>query len=384
VSSQDLFAEHVPLMKPWLGEEEALAAREAILSGWLSMGPKTAEFERSLADLVGARHGVATNSATSALHLGLLTARLSPDSEVICPAFTCMATVNAILHAGAKVVFAEIDPRTYNVDPVHVAELVGPRTRAIMVVHQIGMPADLDALGAIAKKHDLFVIEDAATSVGAKYKGRYLGGHGNPTAYSFHPRKMITTGEGGMLMLDDDAAAERARILRSAGASVSDLARHQAKGVILQEYVAAGFNYRLTDVQAAIGLVQLTKLQRMLEERARQAAFYDRALSSLDEVVTPFVPSYAAPAWSSYFIVLRGARVARDTVIKRLAERGVSCRKGIVPLYAEPVFRDEYPRLHFPHTEAAAANGIFLPIFPGLQERDQLTVVDRLKEALVP
>jgi perosamine synthetase len=381
--SSDLFAGHIPLMKPWLGDEEVAAAREVILSGWVSMGPKAAEFESAIASLVGAKHGIATNSATSALHLGILGKHLPPDSDVICPAFTCMATANAILHAGCRVVFAEIEERTFNLDPAHVADLIGPRTRAIMVVHQIGLPADLDAFAALARKHDLAVIEDAATAFGAKYKGSYLGASGNPVAYSFHPRKMITTGEGGMLMTGEDRIASEARVLRSAGASVSDLERHHAKGAILQQYVAAGFNYRFTDIQAAIGLVQLSKLARILDERTRQAAFYDRELARIDGIETPYVPPWATPAWSSYFIKLRTSiRVPRDTVIRRMVERGVSCRKGIVPLYVEPFFRETHGQLRFPHTESAAASGIFLPIFPGLDEKSQLAVVNALESAI--
>ncbi len=381
--SDDLFAGQIPFLKPWLGEEEAAAVREVILSGWISLGPKTASFESALAEYVGARHAVATNAATTALHLALLVAGVVPGDEVLCPSFTCMATINAILLAGGVPRFVDIERRTYNMDAQDAARRLTPRTRAIVLVDQIGLPADLDAFRALAQRHDLLLIEDAATALGARYKGKVVGGCGVPACFSFHPRKMITTGEGGMLVLDDAAAAERARILRSAGASVSDLARHQAKGTIVQEYIEAGFNYRLTDMQAAMGLVQLRKLPAMLQARRDQARFYDDALVRIDAVEAPYVPSYAEPAYSSYCIRLRpGARVTAHDVVVRMAERAVSCRHGIQPLHREPYFRERGKDLSLPETEAAAAETLFLPIFPGLSEGNQQRVVDALAESV--
>jgi dTDP-4-amino-4,6-dideoxygalactose transaminase len=227
-------------------------------------------------------------------------------------------------------------------------------------------------------------VDDAATALGAKYEDKPLGGHGVPTAYSFHPRKMITTGEGGMLMTDDAAVAERARVLRSTGASVSDLVRHQAKGAIFQQYFESGYNYRMTDMQAAIGLVQLGKLDAMIAQRAAQAKLYDELLSSIEEVSAPFVPSYATPAWSSYCIRLTAkAKVSADDVVKRMAERNVSCRRGIQPLHHEPYFRERMTDLVLPETEAAARETMFLPIFPGLTEDEQRSVIAALASSLV-
>lgn len=381
--SQDLFANHVPLMRPWLGEEEVQAIREVVLSGWVCLGPKAAELERRIAAMVGAKHGVATNSATSALHLTMQVMGVKPGDEVIIPTFTCMANANAVVIAGGVPTFADIDRRTYNLDAADVERRIGPKTRAIMMVDQIGLPADLDAMKAVADKHSLLLFDDAATAFGAKYKGRYLGGHGVPTSYSFHPRKMITTGEGGMIMLDDDAWAERARVLRSTGASVSDLKRHEAKGALFQEYFESGYNYRLTDIQAAMGLVQLDKVPAMLQQRADQAARYHALLAKLEEVEPPFVPEWATHAWSSYCIRLRpGAKVSADEVVRRMAERNVSCRRGIQPLHHEPYFRDRWASDHFPETEAAAKETLFLPIFPGLTEQEQLQVVAALEQSL--
>jgi perosamine synthetase len=381
--STDLFANQIPFLKPWLGEEEAAAAREVILSGWVSLGPKTAEFERAVASFVGARHGVATNAATTALHLALLVTGVQAGDEVLCPSFTCMATANAIILAGANVRFADIDARTYNLDPGDAEARITSRTRAVMMVDQIGLPADLDAFRTLSDRHGLILIEDAATALGARYKGRYPGGSGVPACFSFHPRKMITTGEGGMLVTDNDAWAERARMLRSTGASVSDLVRHQAKGTIVQEYLEAGFNYRLTDVQAAIGLVQMTRLQAIMAERKQQAALYDEALAEVDEIEPPHVPAYAEHAYSSYCIRLRSSRLNAHELVLRLAARGVSCRHGIQPLHLEPYFRERTAGLRLPESEAAARETLFLPIFPGLAPEQLQRVVAELKTALV-
>lgn len=380
----DLFAEQVPLMRPWLGEEEAAAIREVVLGGWICIGPKVAEFEKQIAQLVGAKHAVATTSATSALHLTMQVMGLNAGDEVILPSFTCMANANAVVVAGGVCRFADVERGTYNLDPDDVERRIGPKTKAIMMVDQIGLPADLDRFKALAKKHGLILLDDAATAFGAKYKGQYTGGHGVPCCYSFHPRKMITTGEGGMLVTDDDAWAERARVLRSTGASVSDLARHQAKGAVFQQYFESGYNYRMTDMQAAMGLVQLGKLDAMLAQRAEQARYYGELLASVDEITPPHVPDYATHSWSSYCVrTTKAAKVSADEIVKRMATRNVSCRRGIQPLHFEPYFAEHMKGLHLAETELAAQETFFLPIFPGLRPDEQRTVVEAIKQSLV-
>ena len=379
----DLFSDHIPLLRPWVGDEEVAAAAAAIRSGWLSQGPKVAEFENAVAAYVGAKHAVATTACTTALHLSLRIRGVGPGDDVLLPSFTCMACANAIHHTGARPVFADIDPRTYNLDAASAEAALTPRTKAIMLVHQIGLVGDVDALVSVARKHGLALIEDGACTLGGTYKGKRVGGLGHPTTFSFHPRKMITTGEGGMITTDDAELAEKARCLRATGASISDLERHKAKGVLVQQYFDYGYNYRMTDMQAAIGLVQLGKLPAMLEQRAAQAARYTAALAEIEELEPPFVPPYATHAWSSYLLRVRpGSGVDRDALLRGMAEAGISCRTGIQPLHWEPFYREQWTGLKLPATEAAARETMFLPIFPGLTEREQDRVIRALKQVV--
>lgn len=382
--TDDLFAQQIPLMRPWLGEEEAAAMRDVVLSGWVCLGPKVAEFERRIAELVGAKHAVATTSATSALHLTMQVMGVKAGDEVILPSFTCMANANAIVIAGGVCRFADIERQTYNLDPEDVERRITPKTRAIMMVDQIGLPANIDRFRALAHEHGLILLDDSATAFGAKYKGKYMGGHGVPSCFSFHPRKMITTGEGGMLVTNDDGWAERARVLRSTGASVSDLKRHEAKGALFQQYFESGYNYRMTDVQAAMGLVQLGKLDAMLAQRAAEAKLYGELLASIEEIEPPFVPEYATHCWSSYCVrTTKKAKVSADEMVRRMAARNVSCRRGIQPLHFEPYFKEQMADLSLVETESAARETFFLPIFPGLREDEQRTVIEAVKQSLV-
>ena len=365
----------IPLSRPEFGDEEARAVAEVLKSGWVSQGPKVAEFESLVAARVGAAHGIATTSCTTSLHLALVASGVGPGDEVICPSYSFIATANAVLYAGGTPVFADIDADTWNLDPSDVAARVTPRTKAILAVHQVGLAADLDRLRAAAPAH-VPIVEDAACAIGSFYKGRPVGSSGNVSCLSFHPRKTISLGEGGMVLTSDAAVADRVRRLRSHGASVSDLDRHRAQGLVFEEYRELGYNYRMTDIQAAIGIEQLKRLNDLLARRRAVALRYNAAFCKVEQIQTPAEPSYATHAYQSYAIRLRqSCRVGRDDVMRELIAAGVSCRRGIPPIHLEPLYlRKGSPAL--PVTEAVAAASIFIPMYASLPDADQARVID--------
>jgi dTDP-4-amino-4,6-dideoxygalactose transaminase len=372
----------VPLARPSFGREEEEALLAALRSGWVTQGPRVEEFEARFAEAVGAPHAVAVSSGTAALFLALHALALGAGDEVIAPALGFIATANAIVHAGATPVLVDVDPATCNVDPEAVAAAVTPRTRAILLVHQLGLPADLDALQASAERHGLVLVEDAACAVGARHRGRPIGGSGNACCFSFHPRKVLVTGEGGMLTTADARLAERLRRLRHQGMSVSDLERHRAERAIVESYAEIGYNFRLSDLHAAVGLAQLARLEALLAERRRLAARYDAAFAG-SRVLRPRAPAWAEANHQSYLVRLEGADAeARRRILERLHRRGIGARRGLMAIHLEPAYRDRPPRAPLPHTEAAAASTLVLPLFPGLAEDDQDYVVSELRAAV--
>lgn len=369
-------AREIPFSRPDFDERETRAVSEVLASGWVSQGPKVARFEQLFAERVGARAGVATTSCTTALHLALILAGVGPGDEVIGPSYTFIATANAVLYTGATPVFADIDPATWNIDPADALSRITERTKAIMLVHQVGLAADLDAFRPATAK-GIALIEDAACAIGATYRGRSVGSHGNIACWSFHPRKTISIGEGGILTTDDGALAERARGLRSFAATVSDHDRHQAKGIVYEEYRELGYNYRMTDIQAAIGIEQLAKLDRLLARRREIARRYDEAFRALAGVKLPARPAYAEHAFQSYAIrLLPECPTDRDALLARLVAAGISCRRGIPPIHLEPLYRDRFGSRPLPVTEAVAARSLFLPIFASLEDEDQTRIIE--------
>ena len=268
----------VPFAKPYFTGTEGDVVAEVISSGWVSQGPKVRDFERTFAERVGALDAVATTNCTTALQLALYVSGVGPGDEVIVPSLSFIATANAVWQNNATPVFADVDPRTYNLDPASVERAITPRTKAIMPVHQLGLPADMDPLLALAHEHGLALVEDAACAVGARYKSRPVGSISPMACFSLHPRKVITTGEGGMIAVNDAEAAARLRKLRQHAMDVSDLARHSARDVVIESFPERGWNYRMTDLQAALGLCQLEILDWILEERERQAKRYGQLL----------------------------------------------------------------------------------------------------------
>jgi dTDP-4-amino-4,6-dideoxygalactose transaminase len=373
----------IPFSRPEFDESEARAVADVLATGWVSQGPKVAQFEELFADRIGVRHAVATTSCTTALHLALIVAGIGHGDEVICPSYSFIATANAILYAGATPVFADIEPDTWNLDPRDVEKRVTPRTKAILPVHQVGLAADLDRLSALAGRR-LTIVEDAACAIGSTYHGRPVGSSGNIACFSFHPRKTISTGEGGMLTTDDGEIAEHARRLRSHAASVSALSRHQAKGVVFEEYSELGYNYRMSDLQAAVGVEQLRKLDQLLARRRAVADRYNAAFGSLAEVKIPATPSYAVHAYQSYGLYLTpSCQCGRDDLLRELAGLGISCRRGIPPIHLEPLYASRYDPISLLVTEEVAARSIFLPIFASLSDADQHRVIDTVISILI-
>jgi perosamine synthetase len=363
-----------------LGPREELAVLDVLRSGWLVQGPKVAEFEAAVASYVGARHAVATSSCTAALHLALVLHGIGPGDEVIVPSFTFIATANAVVYAGGTPVFVDIDARTYNIDATAVADAITPRTKAIMPVHQLGLAADLDTLGTIARRHDLLLIEDAAPAIGATYRGRRVGGLGNTTCFSFHPRKAITTGEGGMLLSDDDGLAARARVLRAHGMSLSDLTRHRADRVLFEEYHELGYNYRLTDLQGALGIAQISRLDTVIEHRREVARRYAAALHHVEGVRLPPSSPDTPHTYQSFMIEVPPG--FRDTLMNELLAVGVATRRGVMAIHTEPLYHNRAPFLRLPVTESATRDTLLLPMYATMTSIEQEYVVEHFLRAL--
>ncbi len=371
----------IPITRLSVGDEEGAAAAEAIRSGWLTQGPRGERFERAVAEYVGAPHAIAVSSCTTALHLALVAAGVGPGDEVICPSFTFIATANAIVYAGATPVFVDIDPATYNINPALIEAAITPRTAAILPVSQIGLPADLDAVIAIARRHGLRVIEDAAPSLGAAIGDRRLGAISDVTCFSFDARKILTTGEGGMVLTADEGIATRVRALRAHAASVSTLARHAAAGGVVEErYPEVGYNYKLTDVQAAIGLVQMTKLDAFVAARRQRAARYAELLESDGRLTIPAEPPGRVHVYQSYCVRL-GAGASRTAVMSAMAAQGVATRR-IMACHLEPAYAMNPLRFPLPETERAERETLLLPIYPDLTAGQQSDVATALTGAL--
>jgi perosamine synthetase len=374
---------HIPVTRPYMDEAEAQAAAAAIRSGWIAQGPLVAEFEAACAARIGSKHAVAVTNCTSALHIALICSGIGPDDEVIVPSFTFVASANAIRHVGARPVFVDIDPSTYNLDPCLLEAALSPATRGIMTVDQIGLPSDLDAVSAFARKHGLAVVEDAAPAMGSSYKGRAVGSISPITCFSFHPRKSISTGEGGLLATDSDDVAARAKLLRSHGASVSDLARHNAKSVVIEDYVEVGYNYRMTDIQAAIGLEQLKKLDFILDRRRHLAARYGSIFADMPGVTPPFVPEYATHTFQSYAVRIDPKVADRDSVMHQMLDKGISTRRGVMAIHEAAAYASTLEgRVSLPVTEAATRQTLLLPIYTTMSDDDLDYVIESLNISL--
>jgi len=367
----------IPIARPHFRGREAEDIAEVIASGWVTQGPKVAEFETRVAEQVDAPFMVATTSCTTALHLSLLVSSIGPGDEVIVPSLSFIATANAVRHCGATPIFADVDSVTYNLDPVAVEASITEHTRAIIPVHQVGLPADIDAFASLASTHNLTIIEDAACALGARYRDRAIGSGPWLSCFSFHPRKTVTAGEGGMIAVHDESTAERLRRLRHHGMSVSDMDRHSSEHVVVEHYDEVGYNYRMTDLQAALGLSQMDVLDYCLSERRRLAERYTEAFEGLDGLQVPREPPPLHHAWQSYMVqVAEDAPTARDALMITLLEDGIATRRGIMASHLEAPYVGSWD---LPVTERLARTGMLLPLFPDLSDADQDRIIERVR-----
>jgi perosamine synthetase len=367
-------------MKPWLGAEEAQAAAEAVASGWVAQGPRVAAFEQALAARVGAFDAVVVSSCTTALHLALVVLGIGPGDEVVVPSLSFIATANAARYVGATPVFADVERATQNLTVATVAAAVTPATRAVILVHQAGVPADVAAIHAYCDPLGIAVVEDAACAIGSTYRGRLIGADSDLVAFSFHPRKVITTGEGGMLTAADPDTAARLRRLREHGMSVSAAERHSAGKAVIEQYLETGFNYRMTDIQAAVGLVQLAKLDQIVARRRQLGLRYQQELGDLPGAVVAADPPYGTTNFQSWWMLLpEGSAVGRDELLATLAAQGISARRGIMASHLEPAYAGA-AHGDLSVTEELTRRSIILPLFHTMTDEEHEWVVRSVRD----
>jgi perosamine synthetase len=387
---------HIPITKPLFGAEEMAAVQKPLETGWVVQGPYVKEFETKFAAFTGAPYAAAASSCTTALHLAVAALGLQPGDEVIVPAFTWVATANVVEYMGAVPVFCDIDLDTFNIDPRQIEALITPRTVGMIPVHLFGLCADMPPILSIAQKHRLWVVEDAACGFGARWQGQHSGYWGDAGCFSFHPRKSITTGEGGMITTRRADLDAKMRSLRDHGASRSDLARHEQRAsFLLAEYNALGYNYRMTDMQGALGSVQMDRAAWILQERARRAACYTQRLGEIDWLKLPIVPAGHEHGWQSYVCLFQPQAAdradvlalyeRRNAVMDTLEQRGIATRQGTHAAALQGYYVEKYglrPE-QFPQAFAAEKLTITLPLYAQMTDDEQDYVVDALRE-IVP
>ncbi|WP_414568120.1 DegT/DnrJ/EryC1/StrS family aminotransferase [Nostoc sp. CCY 9925] len=395
--------QNIPIAKPWIGEAEAEAARRAIISGWVTQGPEVFGFEQDFAAYVGAKSACAVSNCTTALHLALLAVGVQPGDEVITVSHSYIATANSIRYCGAIPVFVDIEPQTYNINPILIEDAISDRTRALLVVHQMGMPCDLKAILDIAHSHNLPVIEDAACAIGSEilWDGQWekIGKpRGDIACFSFHPRKLITTGDGGMLTTNNPEWDKQFRLWRQHSMSVPDTVRHAAKQVIFESYPTLGYNYRMTDIQAAVGREQLKRLPELLQHRRYLAQRYQENLADIPGLKLPTEAVWARSNWQSYCVRLPEG-CDQLQVMQVMLDAGISTRRGVMCTHREPAYdhetwscgiaqqkcdceRGQCDRLL--ESEQAQDRTILLPLFHQMTEQEQDYVVQVLKIACQP
>ncbi|MGN6360070.1 MAG: DegT/DnrJ/EryC1/StrS family aminotransferase [Thermomicrobiales bacterium] len=375
--------------KPRIEEDEIAEVVATLRSGWIGMGPRTLQLERDFAAYTGAKHAIAVNSCTAALHLALIAAGVGPGDEVITTPLTFAATANVVTHLGATPVFADINRRTQNIDPARVAEKLTPRTKAIIPVHMLGRPADLDPLLALAREHDLAIVEDAAHAVETVYRGRHVGTIGDFTAFSFYANKNVTTGEGGMLTTDDDAAADRIRTLRLHGISKDAWKRYSSEGFSPYELIEPGFKYNMLDLTAALGIHQLRRVEENWQIRARYVALYNEAFAELAGISVPALEPLGPGdrhAWHLYPVLLDLDRLTldRNGFIDALQARNIGTGIHYTALHLQRYYRERFgmKRGDYPEAEWVSDRTVSLPLSPAMTEDDVEDVIAAVGDVL--
>lgn len=370
----------IPVAKPFLDRDDAQNAYDTILTGWVTQGPRVQEFEEKFAQYVGSKYAVAMSNCTTALHLAMVVAGVSAGDEVICPSMSYVASANSIRYVGAKVVFAEVNPVTYNLDIEDVRKKITPNTKAILLVHQIGLPADIDVFKKLCEEKNLILIEDAACAAGSEYKGKKIGSHSDLVCFSFHPRKVITTGDGGMIATSNEAYRDRLKILRQHGMSVNDRIRHESTKIIFEDHIEVGYNYRMTDIQAAVGIKQLEKLDMLVSERRKIAHQYNEAFQEISSIRIPVEEEGYFTNYQSYVIFLKPeCKISRNNLMQNLLDKGIATRRGVVTTHRETAYKKYVNGLSLPISEDASDRSIVIPLYYPMPQEEIDYVIDSIK-----
>lgn len=402
---------NIPVTIPYFTDDEAKAVEKALASGWVAQGPMVAKFEEAIASHEGIGYGVATTSCTSALHLAMVAKGLKAGMDAIVPAFTFVATANAVVETGATPIFVDIYRETFNINIENLEDILknqyekkgdsyinkktGNTLWGIVPVHEFGLCCNINKVNELAKQYQIQVVEDAACALGAMVSGTHQGAFGNPSCVSFHPRKSITTGEGGMVLTDDAALAKRMKELRTHGSTVSADARHQGKGFLLPEFNEAGYNYRMTDIQGAIGLEQVKKLDYIIEEKIKRAALYNELIKAqLPELITPMVPEGYFHTYQSYVCMLDIEKLGltsikeggefRNILLQRLEDKGIATRQGTHAVHMLGYYRNTYGYVpeDYPNAYACDHLSITLPLYIQMSDEEQRLVVQTMREEI--
>lgn len=368
----------IPYGKQTIDQDDIQAVVDVLKSDFLTTGPKIAEFEQTVADYVGAKYAVAISNGTSALHAACFAAGIGPGDEVITTPLTFAASANCVLYCGGTPVFADVDPKTYNIDPEDIRRKITDRTKAIIAVHLAGQPCDMDAIHSIAHEYGLIVIEDGAHALGSVYKGKKVGSLSDMTTFSFHPVKPITTGEGGMIVTDNEEFYKKMALFRSHGITRDDSMMTRNDGPWFYQQFDLGYNYRITDIQCALGCRQMKKLDRFLARRKEIVARYNEAFADCDNIITPYQLSDTESGWHLYIVQVKNCD--RRQVFEAMREKGIGVNVHYIPVYMHPYYQEHgYENVHCANAEEIYSHIISLPLYPGLTSEQQDYVIDTLK-----